>query len=116
MPQTAIDPEIGRRIVAARNRRAVTQADLAAHLGMHAQQLSRIEGGKASPRAELLRDIARHPDVSGDELLGLPAEPGQLLSVARGALDALEQLIRPGGPGSSPPAGPAAPATPPASG
>jgi transcriptional regulator with XRE-family HTH domain len=50
--------DLGRRIQAARERKRVTQADLAAQLGVTDNAVTQWETGRAAPRAERLTAIA----------------------------------------------------------
>lgn len=63
---------LGRRIMSARMRRGVKQAELARAIGISANSLVKIEKGvTANPGALIVRDIARALRVSTDYLLGL---------------------------------------------
>lgn len=62
----------GDRVKAAREFRGLSQGDLAARTGLHAQQIYKIEVGKSdNPTAETVIAIARALEVSSDYLLGL---------------------------------------------
>jgi transcriptional regulator with XRE-family HTH domain len=65
---------IGSRITALRKRRAMTQVELAAALGMDQSLLSRYERGALRLHGALVADLARVLHASADELLGL--DPG----------------------------------------
>lgn len=66
----------GDRLRAARERMAVTQADVARELGTKQQYYSRYESEQISPSAEVLRRLAEILEVSADYLLGLSDDTG----------------------------------------
>ena len=70
----AVEDTLGRRIISARMRRGVTQAELARILGISANAMVNIEKGRNVPRADRLRAIAQALRVSSDYLLGLDDE------------------------------------------
>jgi transcriptional regulator with XRE-family HTH domain len=61
--------DFGSNLRAARKKREWTQEDLAAHSGVQAGEISRMEAGKRDPQVSTVIKLA--------EALGLP--PGQLL-------------------------------------
>jgi transcriptional regulator with XRE-family HTH domain len=76
MPEPYEDT-VGRRIIAARMRRGVKQAELARAIGIAANALVKIEKGETKPpRSEVIRDMAQVLGVSTDDLLGLKDEIG----------------------------------------
>jgi transcriptional regulator with XRE-family HTH domain len=62
---------IGERIRRARERKGLSQSDLARAVQKSRQQLFQIEQGSQHPRAELLVALAQALDVPTDYLLGL---------------------------------------------
>jgi transcriptional regulator with XRE-family HTH domain len=71
MPEPFADT-VGRRIIAARMRRGVGQAELARHIGLSTTALLKIEKGVTkSPRAEVIRKIAEALRVRAEYLLGM---------------------------------------------
>lgn len=67
--------EFGARLRAARERRGLTQQQLAVEVGTYAPRISRYESGAVIPEGETLAAIAEALDVSLDELvLGRPRE------------------------------------------
>jgi transcriptional regulator with XRE-family HTH domain len=67
--------EFGARLRAARDRRGMTQQQLASEIGTYAPRISQYEGGAVVPEGETLAAIAEALDVSLDELvLGRPRE------------------------------------------
>lgn len=65
----------GERLRAARDRRDVTQKQLADEVGMHPPRISGYENGEAVPELEAAAKLAAALDVSLDELvLGRPRE------------------------------------------
>lgn len=63
--------EIGNQIRQLRQRRSVTQEELAAHLGVTAQAVSKWERGVATPDIAMLPDISAYFGVTIDELFAL---------------------------------------------
>jgi len=64
---------IGRRISEIRKRKAITQVELAAQLGMSQSLLSRYERGVLRLHGALVADLAKALHTSTDEILGLQA-------------------------------------------
>ncbi|MGO3662645.1 helix-turn-helix domain-containing protein, partial [Microbacterium gubbeenense] len=60
---------VGRRIRSLRQQRGMRLAELADAVGRAPSQLSMIENGHREPRLPVLRAIAKHLDVTPDELL-----------------------------------------------
>jgi transcriptional regulator with XRE-family HTH domain len=82
MPEPFEDT-VGRRIIAARMRRGVKQAELARAIGISANALVKTEKGETKhPRSDVLRDIAQVLRVSTDYLLGLKDGIGSELLAA----------------------------------
>ena len=50
---------LGRALKALRQRRGLTQADVATHLGMHRSYLSQLENGDLSEQVKRLFDVLR---------------------------------------------------------
>ena len=71
MPEIELQAIIGQRIAKARKAINVSQADLAAAIGVHVQTLSRWERGVRTPDAVQLREIGMVLGVSVDYLLAL---------------------------------------------
>lgn len=61
---------IGRRLKALRNRRQLTQAEVATQLGVHRSLLAQYEGGYLRLNAELIVHLAAILKASPNELLG----------------------------------------------
>lgn len=60
---------LGRAIRRVRERKRMTQAQAAQHMGVQDQQWQRWESGERNPRPEKIADIAAAMDVSTEELL-----------------------------------------------
>jgi transcriptional regulator with XRE-family HTH domain len=69
----SIRMEQGRRILAARNLRGITQDELAAACRVSGAAVSAWEHGKASPRAFIQTDVAQALGVTWFSLFGLEA-------------------------------------------
>lgn len=70
----------GDRLKEIREARGLTQPELAERIGIHAQQVYRIESGKSpNPSADTLTAISKELDVSVDYLLGLVDSPTERL-------------------------------------
>lgn len=65
------EPMIGRRLAILRNRRGMTQVELASRLDMSQPLLSRYERGELRLHGALVADLAKALGVSSDEVLGL---------------------------------------------
>jgi transcriptional regulator with XRE-family HTH domain len=61
--------EFGQRLKALREKRGLTQVDLARAIGVHKMQLLRYEHGQSSPTAERVIGLARVLRVTADVLL-----------------------------------------------
>jgi transcriptional regulator with XRE-family HTH domain len=61
---------IGERIKLERERRGITQADLAADVGITSKALSQIEGGKVSPRKTTIFAIEKKLKLKAGSLYG----------------------------------------------
>lgn len=73
MPPMAATPDteaLGRRIAFYREKRGLSQKELAARIGVHVQQMSKYERGANEPGALKLRDIAWHLKVGQSRLTG----------------------------------------------
>ena len=66
-----IDPKIGKRIKAALKQKKMRQKELAAHLGMDYQQVTRAVNGRRPVYAQELPRYAEALGVSMESLLGL---------------------------------------------
>jgi transcriptional regulator with XRE-family HTH domain len=88
--------EIARRIVAARERIGLTQADLAAAAGVAKNTVSRIERGEYEPAVSTLLALAKALAVSLSELAGelevRAHQPAKVSPVARRLRDVVDQL------------------------
>lgn len=62
--------ELGERIVAIRNRRGITQVQLAEQLGLTQSVISRMESGEQRIHGEMIVRLAEIFDVTTDEILG----------------------------------------------
>jgi transcriptional regulator with XRE-family HTH domain len=62
--------ELGERIVAIRNRRGITQVQLAEQLGLTQSVISRMESGEQRIHGEMIVRLAGIFDVTTDEILG----------------------------------------------
>jgi transcriptional regulator with XRE-family HTH domain len=63
------------RLRAIREKRGITQRELASLCGINEYQVSRYENDKSDPSTAYLELIARHLDVSADYLIGLSDYP-----------------------------------------
>lgn len=99
--------EIGIRIRKLRRERDLTQAELAARLGINKQNVSRYESGRVEPRRNMLDKFATALGVSLDELLGssepeedLPDDPEfrrlfkEVISLPEDDQKALKHIIK----------------------
>ena len=66
--------EIGNQIKSLRLSRGITQENMAQHLGITAQAVSKWERGVAAPDIEMLPSISAYFGVSIDELFALSDE------------------------------------------
>lgn len=66
--------EIGNQIKMFRQRRGITQEEMAQHLGVTAQAVSKWERGVVTPDIALLPDISTYFGVTIDELFSLSDE------------------------------------------
>jgi transcriptional regulator with XRE-family HTH domain len=64
---------IGTNLRAARERLGLSQEQVANRCGVHATEVSRIEGGKRDPRVSTVVRLARAVEVEPAELLRRPA-------------------------------------------
>jgi Predicted transcriptional regulators len=67
---------IGENIKNFRKKREITQEELAEHLGISFQSISKWERGEGFPDITMLPDLANFFDVSIDELIGADSNPG----------------------------------------
>ena len=67
-----------RRLKAARKAKGLTQAEVAALVGIRQQSYYLYESGKQDPRSEVLAGLCRALDVSADYLLGLDVRESTL--------------------------------------
>jgi transcriptional regulator with XRE-family HTH domain len=81
----------GERIRYVREQMNISQQDLADRIGLHAQQIYKIENGKADPTSDTLLKIAKGLDVSADYLLGLTDEYKETFESA--SLSAIEKNL-----------------------
>jgi transcriptional regulator with XRE-family HTH domain len=68
-------PFSGERLKATREKKGLTQRELARLVGMAEAQLSRYEHDKTEPSLKVLEILAKHLEVSSDFLLGLTNDP-----------------------------------------
>ncbi len=66
----AVPIKIHEQIMFYRKRRGMTQAELAASLGVSSQAVSKWETGRSCPDIQLLPQLAAIFGISADELLG----------------------------------------------
>ena len=64
---------LGRNLRRARERRDLTQEQVAERSGVHATEVSRIEAGKRDPKVSTLERLAAAVEVSPGELLRKPS-------------------------------------------
>jgi len=64
---------LGRNLRSARERRDLTQEQVAERSGVHATEVSRIEAGKRDPKVSTLERLAAAVEVSPGELLRKPS-------------------------------------------
>lgn len=81
-------PDFPTRLKAARELRAVSQAELADKAGFQPSAISRFEGGLVKPSFDNLKRLAGALRVTTDYLLGLSNEP------TKGAPEASDPLYR----------------------
>jgi putative transcriptional regulator len=88
--------DIARRIVAARERLGLTQADLAAAAGVAKNTVSRIERGEYEPAVSTFLALAKALGVSLSELAGelevSARPPAKVSPVARRLREVVDQL------------------------
>ncbi len=60
---------LGRNLRRARESRGLTQEQVAARCGVHATEVSRIEGGRRDPKVSTVERLAAAVEVPPDELL-----------------------------------------------
>jgi transcriptional regulator with XRE-family HTH domain len=70
MPGRKEDALVGRRIVAVRQRRGLSQAAVSRRAGLHQSYLSRLEAGKFQPNLRTAQRVATALRISLHELLG----------------------------------------------
>jgi transcriptional regulator with XRE-family HTH domain len=61
--------DLGRNLRHARERAELTQEEVAQRSGVHATEVSRIEGGKRDPKVSTVQRLAAAVGVSASELL-----------------------------------------------
>jgi transcriptional regulator with XRE-family HTH domain len=64
-----VGSNLGRNLRCARERRDMTQEEVADRSGVHATEVSRIEAGKRDPRVSTLERLAEAVEVAPGELL-----------------------------------------------
>ena len=72
-----------------------SQAELAEHLGITQQEISRYERGETKAPINYLKDVAEYCGVSVDYLLGRQTEPVQMLSADESDMLHLFQALAP---------------------
>lgn len=85
---------IGSRISEIRNRRAMTQVQLAAAVGMDQSLLSRYERGILRLHGALVADLAKALQVTTDEILGLKEPKGNSLLADRRVVRRMQRIER----------------------
>src|SRR5262245_19115453 len=75
MPERAF---LGERLRQARERRGLSQAELARRIGTGVNQVPRYENGQAEPSPMQLKRLARSLEITSDYLLGLADSPTPL--------------------------------------
>jgi len=68
---------LGARLREARTKQGLSLRSVAQSLGVSASLISQVEIGKTQPSVATLYAMASHLGVSFDELLGIPASPGE---------------------------------------
>ena len=87
---------LGRAVLSWRNRRGLSQADLALKSGVPRPNLSNIERGKKDASLQTLRMLAQALGVTAGTLVdGIPPEPAQDFS--REALESIARAVHSGG-------------------
>lgn len=84
---------VGRRLRAVRERRGLSQKDVAKSLGMKAPQLAKIETGEQDLRLSTLRSVLRILGASFGDIAGPDAPELSLTELAK-AVDAPEELLQ----------------------
>ena len=87
-------PLFGRRLIALRKSKNLTQAELAREIGISRQMISYFESRAMNPTVEVLRKLADYFGVSADEFLydsGKKRRPGPKSTLER-KLDAIRKL------------------------
>ncbi len=84
---------VGRRLRALRERRGLSQKDVAKSLGMKAPQLAKIESGEQDLRLSTLRSVLRVLGASFEDIVGPDAQELSLTDLAK-AVNAPEGLLR----------------------
>ncbi len=89
--------EIGARVRAVREGRALTQQEVAERSGLGPEQISRIENGRRRPRAKTLRKLAEALGVAVEKLTGAEEllSSGGPVFAAQAPKDAGESRERP---------------------
>jgi transcriptional regulator with XRE-family HTH domain len=61
--------DLGRNLRRARERLELTQEEVSERSGVHATEVSRIEGGKRDPKVSTVQRLAKAVDVTASDLL-----------------------------------------------
>jgi transcriptional regulator with XRE-family HTH domain len=97
MARTKLGHRVGRRVRARREARGISQAELAARVGVSANYVGLIERGSKVPTIETLFAFAKALDVKGAELLdetvGADEWVGEVIAVAQSIPKAQRQLV-----------------------
>ena len=97
-PRPALDDgAFGARLMTARRRAGLTQAEMAQALGRDRSLISHLERGHTGKMADILRNVAQHLGVSADYLLGLTDSPVNSASEMRELYEALRSLLEESG-------------------
>lgn len=85
---------IGKRVRQLRNRQGMTQAELAAELGVNQSAVSDYEKGEVRIHAAMLAGLAKVLKASADEILGLEKAKSNGQTLDRRFLRRIEKLHR----------------------
>lgn len=84
---------IGERIVFLREKKGISQKELARKIGITAASLSRYENNMYDPKGSIIISLSRQLETSADYLLGITADyhiPSRLSTVSKDDLHTLE--------------------------
>jgi len=95
-PPTKEATDFGKRVAAARQKRGLTQRELAEHIGVSLRMMEYYERRADNVKSDVIKALAHVLNVSTDELLGVntpKSKPGPK-SKLRKQIDKVEQLPR----------------------